>query len=277
MAEHSAAGVSEWSTKSGSIWARRWRDTDRGLSGLAPHLLAAILERAPQGQCRAFDIGSGPGSTTIDFVAARPDAEVIACDVSGELAKIARERTASLAQVDVVVGDAVKVAGGAAPFDLLFSRHGVMFFPKPIEAFSALRQAAAAGASIVFSCFQAWELNPWASELAAAAAGRELTPPGREPSGFAFADPSYMREIFDASDWREVSAEDVRFDYRAGTSVDDAMSFFLEIGPAARVLQELPDDTREAAVQRMRNLIEKHFDGSEIIFPAAAWIYSARA
>ena len=277
MTEHSAAGVSEWATKSGSIWARRWRDTDRGLSGLAPHLLAAIVERAPQGPFRAFDIGCGPGSTTIDLATARADADITACDVSGDLAEIARERTAGLPQIKVVKGDALEVAGKAEPFDLPFSRHGVMFFPNPVEAFSMLRRAAAPGASIVFSCFQSWGTNPWASQLAAAAAGRALTPPGREPSGFAFGDPDYMRQIFDASGWNDASAEGVHFDYRAGSSVEQALDFFLEIGPAARVAQELADDERDAAIDRMRSLIEHHFDGSDVIFPAAAWIYSAKA
>ena len=277
MTEHSAAGVSEWATKSGSIWARRWRDTDRGLSGLAPHLLAAILERAPQGPFRVFDVGCGPGSTTIDLATARPDAEIIACDVSAELADIARQQTSDLAAVRIVNGDAEAVAGDLAPFDLMFSRHGVMFFPEPISAFRALRKAMKPQGAIVFSCFQSWELNPWASQLAAAAAGRDLTPPGREPSGFSFADPAYMREILDTSGWTDMSADDVRFDYRAGASVEEAMSFFLEIGPAARVVQELPEDAREAAVERMRRLIEERFDGSEVVFPAAAWIYAAKA
>lgn len=177
----------------------------------------------------------------------------------------------------IVEGDAQEVAGGAAPFELLFSRHGVMFFPDPVDAFVSLRQAAAAGAPIVFCCFQSWEANPWASRLAAAAAGSELAPPGREPSGFAFADPNYMQKIFSESGWRDMSADDVRFDYRAGASVDEALNFFLEIGPAARVTQELPDDLRNAAINRMRKLIDEHFDGSDVNFPAAAWIYSAKA
>ena len=277
MTEHSAAGVSEWATKSGSVWARRWRDTDRGLSGLAPHLLEAMLKAAPHGPFRAFDIGCGPGSTTIDLATARPDAEISACDVSANLAEIARLRTAHFPNVRIVDGDAEVTAGSLAPFDLMFSRHGVMFFPDPVGAFTALREATGPGGAIVFSCFQNWDLNPWASQLAATAAGSNLSPPGREPSGFAFSDQGYMREIFDASGWTDMSAKDVRFDYRAEGSVEEAMSFFLEIGPAARVVQELPDGARDGAVQRMRSLIEQHFDGSEVIFPGAAWIYAAKA
>jgi hypothetical protein len=152
-----------------------------------------------------------------------------------------------------------------------------MFFPDPVEAFGSLRKATVRGGSSVFSFLQSWGANPWAAQLAGAAAGPELRPPGREPSGFAFADPHYMREIFHASGWDEVSAEDIRFDYRAAASVEDALPFFLDIGPAARVVQELPEDRRGAAVERMRNLIEQYSDGDAVAFPAAAWIWSARA
>ena len=270
-------GASDWATKGGSVWARRWRDTDRGLSGLAPRLSAAMLDRAPQGRFRAFDIGCGPGTTTIELASARPDADIVACDVSTDLADIARQLTGHLPKVDVVVGDAAQKVGELAPFDLIFSRHGVMFFSDAVKAFAAFRDAAAPGASFVFSCFQHWDRNPWASRLAAAAAGRDLPPPGREPSGFAFADPAYVREIFGASGWDHPSVEDVQFDYVAGASVEEALDFLLEIGPAARVLQDLPSDLREGAIERMRTVLEQHFDGSAVIFQAAAWIWSASA
>ena len=278
--ENSAAGVAEWATKSGSVWARRWRDTDAGLAGLSPHLLAAVKACAPAGPFRAFDIGCGPGTTTIDVAAGCPEAEIIACDVSPDLAEIARRRTADLSRVRVVEGDAQTIAGSEGPFDLFFSRHGVMFFPEPVRAFRSFRNAANAGASIVFSCFQSWDSNPWASELASAAAGTKLPAPGREPSGFAFADPEYVREILRSSGWSAPDPKDVTFDYVAAEGanpVDDALGFFSELGPSSRVLESLPEDQREAAAQRMRAVIEKHFNGTAVVFPAAAWIWSAKA
>jgi hypothetical protein len=58
-------------------------------------------------------------------------------------------------------------------------------------------------------------------------------------------------------------------------AVDEAMSFMAEIGPASRVLETLAETQRGAALQRMRAVIERHFDGSAVLFPAAAWIWSA--
>jgi hypothetical protein len=155
-----------------------------------------------------------------------------------------------------------------------------MFFPDPVRAFRSFRNAANPGASLVFSCFQSWESNPWASGLASAAAGRKLPAPGREPSGFAFAEPDYVREILDSSGWEPFEPTAVTFDYVAAKGddvVSDAMSFLGEIGPASRVVDSMPEEDRGAAVQRMRSVIEEHSDGAAVVFPAAVWIWSARA
>ncbi len=278
--ENQAAGVSDWATSNGSIWAQRWRDTDAALADLAPRLLAVLTDHAPEGPFRAYDIGCGPGSTSIDLALACPRAEIIACDVSPDLAEIARQRTSDLRSIRVVEGDAERAAASEGPFDLSFSRHGVMFFPDPVRAFRSFRQAAQPGGAMVFSCFQSWERNSWASELASAAAGRKLPPPGREPSGFAFADPDYVREIFHASGWSEAHPRDVVFRYVAsdgGNAVESALAFLTDLGPASRLIQSMPEQDRPAAVERMRKVIEGHFDGQAVVFPAAAWIWSARA
>ena len=268
----------DWANTSGDIWARRWRDTDRALGALSPHLLSAVAEAAPGGAFRAFEVGCGPGSTTIEVAERLPHASITACDISPALASIAEHRTADLPAVRVLRGDAETLAAAEAPFDLIYSRHGVMFFPDPVRAFRALRMAATPGASLIFSCFQAWALNPWASEVAAAAAGRMLPAPGREAGGFAFAESDYVFEILSWSGWIEADATPVSFRYFAGEGgVVHALSFLADLGPASRVLQSLGEQDRTGALARMRAVVEQHLDGDRVVFPAAAWIYRASA
>jgi hypothetical protein len=155
-----------------------------------------------------------------------------------------------------------------------------MFFPDPVEAFRTLRGAASKGGSLVFSCFRDWNLNPWASELADAAAGKPLRPPGRESGGFAFADPDYVDGLLRASGWRDADPRAVPFRYVMGEgerAVEEALSFMTEIGPASRILDTLTSTERHAAVDRMRAVIESHVDGNAVVFPAAAWVWSASA
>jgi SAM-dependent methyltransferase len=270
----------DWAKASGDIWAKRWRDTDRGLAPLHPHLISAVARRAPKSPFRAFDVGCGPGSTSIAIAEACPAAAIVGCDVSPALVEVAKRRVADNGRIRLIIGDAETVAPNEGPFDLIFSRHGVMFFDDPVRAFRSLRSAARRGASLVFSCFQAWELNPWASELASVAAGEALPMPGREPGGFAFADPDYVRDILNSSGWDGGKNESVEFRYVAAEGDDavaDALSFMTDIGPASRILQSLPEEDRGAASERMRAVLERQFDGNEVVFPAAAWLWTATA
>lgn len=270
----------DWAAQSGDAWTQRWRETDRGLAELGARLDAALLDAAPRGPFRAMDIGCGPGTTSGQLARARPDATIVACDISPSLARLAGERLESFDGVRVVVGDAEEVAAREGPLDLFFSRHGVMFFEDPIRAFRAFHSAAAPGATLIFSCFQDWESNAWASELSEAAAGHPLPPPGREPSGFAFADPEYVRYLLSSAGWAEADAQSVPFRYVAAEgegAVERAADYLAEIGPAARTVRDLPKQERGGAMARMRKVIESHWDGHRVEFPAAAWIWRAKA
>lgn len=271
--------ASDWIARNGDVWAARWRDTDRALSGLEAPLHSAILEAAPASG-RAFEIGCGAGSTTEQLALARPQLSIIACDLSAALVDVARERLGAFGNVELRVGDAQQVAGEAGPFDLLYSRHGVMFFAEPHKAFSDLREAAMDSASLVFSCFRSWSENPWASELASAAVGHPVPPPGREPSGFALADPDYVHELLKGSGWASAEARPVTFRYIAGRgadAVDEAQSFLLDIGPASSAIRAMADGEVAPAKERLRGALERHFNGEAVEFEAAVWIWTAKA
>lgn len=269
----------QWATVSGDVWAQRWRELDGVLAGVGGHLDPAIVAAAPPGPFRALDIGCGAGSTSLALATARPDATITASDVSPALVRIAEDRLAGTG-AKPVLGRAEEIAASEEPFDLFFSRHGVMFFADPVRAFRTLRQAATPGAALIFSCFEDWPANLWASELSAAAADRPVDPPGREPGAFAFADPIHAKAILDSAGWTGATRQSFPFRYVAGrgaAAVDEALSLLGAVGPASMLLRDLDRATRDSALPRMRSSIERQFDGSEVAFPAAACIWSARA
>ena len=139
MSDPATRTGSQWATSSGDAWAELWEHTDRGLEGFSSHLLSAILAASPEGSFRAFDVGCGPGSTSIALADSRPDASIVACDISPALVRVAKDRTADRSNIEVVHGDAEVAAAELGPFDLIFSRHGVMFFPDPVRAFRSFR------------------------------------------------------------------------------------------------------------------------------------------
>ena len=133
---------------------------------------------------------------------------------------------------------------------------------------------------LIFSCFEDWRANAWASELAAAAAGRVVDPPRREAGGFAFADPDYAQSILESAGWAGATRRSFKFNYVTGIgagAVEEAMSLLCVVGPASIILRDLDEHDRDSAVQRMRTVIERQFDRAEVAFPAAACIWSARA
>jgi len=271
----------QWQTNVGSVWAEEWRRTDRSFADLAPHLEAAILDAAP-GTGAVLDIGCGAGSTSLALAAARPTLSVTGIDLSPDLIAVATDRGAALPNARFQVADAADppppILGGA--HDMAVSRHGVMFFADPVAAFTTLRELLKPGAPLIFSCFQAPERNPWASEIAEAAGGEPLDASGAAPGPFAFADPDHVADVLREAGWSDGHVRDVEYRYIAGEGADpvgDALSFLSRIGPAARALATLPEADRPAALARFHAVLERHRTGDAVTFPAAAWIWTARA
>ncbi|TPG12203.1 class I SAM-dependent methyltransferase [Sphingomonas oligophenolica] len=272
--------ASDWSGKVGDVWAAEWRRTDRSFATLSRQLDAAILAAAPAHGV-ALDIGCGAGGTSIALASARPDLDVVGVDLSAELVGVARTRAAGIANVRFVVGD-----GGGALDDLpspslICSRHGVMFFADSAATFAAFCRAASPGAPLVFSCFRAAALNPWASALVAVVTGETPTPATcYAPGPFGFADERWVETMLADAGWQGVTGEPVDYRYVAGAGddpVEDAVSFFRRIGSIAGALRDAPETARAAMLDKLRDALHKHREHDEIVFPAAAWIWRARA
>ena len=271
--------ANDWSGTVGDVWAEEWQRTDRCLAGLAVHLNAAILDMAPSGSATIVDIGCGAGATSLATAGALPERQVVGIDISSSLIAIATERARGLSNLSFRCGPAEDHLADLTPVDLLVSRHGVMFFPDPVAAFSALREGTVSGAGLVFSCFRETALNPWATELVTAAIGEmPSAPAGYVPGPFAFADPDVVRAILSAAGWSRVEAKPVDFAYRAGAGNDpvgDALGLLQRIGPAAALLRQAPAGEHAAMLSRVEAVIAGRRSGDAVDFPAAAWLWSA--
>ena len=269
-------GAQEWQGRVGQNWAAEWERTDRSFAALTPHLLRAI-EAEPG--TRLVDIGCGAGELSLALASARPGATVTGIDISQDLIKAARERGAGLANLTLEVADAAAWHDESGPVELFVSRHGVMFFDNPPEAFANFSRIAAPGARLVFSCFRAASENMWAAEIA------RLLPPSRPaapapfaPGPFAFADPDHVRQCL--TGWRDIRLEPLDFAYVVGSGTNpviDALSFFSRIGPAAAAIRTLPDQARAAFERGLLELVQSRHVGGRVCFPAAAWLVTATA
>lgn len=281
----------DWQGPVGSVWADEWERTDRSFAGLSVHLDAAILAAAPAAPATALDIGCGAGATSIALAMARPDVAVIGADIAPDLIAVARTRGADLPNAGFMVADLNtglpdppppgSPLFDRLPFDLIMSRHGLMFFDDPAAVFASIHGVAAPEASLVFSCFRSSALNPWAVDLAAAVTGaRPSSPSGYAAGPFAFADPGFVETLLADAGWRDVMREPIDYRYVAGageSAVADAVAFFCRVGPVASALKALPDAARPGSLDKLAATLHDCCDNDEVAFPAAAWIWRARA
>jgi len=275
--------ASEWRGRVGDVWAQEWRRTDRMLAPVNVALVdQAAAFAAPLGRPRILDIGCGAGATSLALADALADAEITGIDLSEPLVAVARARAGGRPGLRFEVADATAWTPAAAGFDLIVSRHGIMFFDDPIAAFAHLHGLGGAGARLVFSCFRARDDNQWVASLRPIFerfAPEALAAPDSAPGPFAFGDPTRIEEILAASGFAAPGVRAVDFDFVAGAGADpvaDAVSYFRRIGPFARLLSSLDQGAAEAALVQLAEIAAAHRAGDQITFRAAAWLVTAR-
>jgi len=161
----------------------------------------------------------------------------------------------------------------------------VMFFDDPVAAFRNLRAAARAGGRLSFVCWQELRKNPWAARpleavmrLLPASAMPDMLREGR-PGPFFLSDPARVRAILEAAGWRDVSLEAVEMPLHLGAaaSLDDAVAYALQIGPAARAMAEAPEALKPALERALREALAPFASARGVFMDGAAFVVVARA
>lgn len=269
----------EWQGQTGEAWAEEWRRTDRTLAPLNEALLARAL---PFEGRRILDVGCGAGATSFAFADALPQAEVTGLDLSDALVAAAEARRDGRGNVRFVQGDAAAWAPDDGPFDLIVSRHGVMFFDDPVAAFAHLH-GLAPGGRLLFSCFRAQAENEWMAamrDLIARHAPESLAAPPPAAGPFAFAEPARVEAVLRAAGFAPPVLEPFDFDFTVGAGpapLNDAIGYFKRIGPLARLMAGMGEEARAAFLADLNEVAASRLRGEEITFRAAAWLVSSRA
>ena len=270
--------ANEWVGKVGSSWASEWQRTDRSFSELTTRLLSAANE---ENFSKVLDVGCGAGEVTLKIAEGYPDRQVTGIDLSEDLLTVARERTVLCSNVRIELCDAASwIAPAGDRPDLLVSRHGVMFFPRPAVAFTHLRQQMKAGSRLAFSCFRERSANEWATALTSALPMINAPVDPYAPGPFAFGDSTYTESILDEAGWQDFAFERVDYPMVAGqgeNALEDALSYFLRIGPAARAIAEMETSEKTVALARLRQLLSGYLRGDTVALPASCWIVRARS
>ncbi|MBZ5711729.1 class I SAM-dependent methyltransferase [Nannocystis pusilla] len=276
--------IEHWNGPGGASWRRHQERLDDMFAAFSEAALRAAAVRPGE---RVLDVGCGAGATTLALAGmVGPGGAVVGVDVSAPLLGRARERAdaAGLA-VELRLADAADAPLGG-PYDLLFSRFGVMFFADPVAAFTHLRAAAKPDGRLAFMCWRAAADNDWGALPHRAL--RDLLPPlpptdPSAPGPFAFADRGRVLAILEAAGFRDVALAPFDAPLRFGrgdsreAALDDALAQAAEVGPLTRLLAGHDDDLRRRALAAVRAAFAERAGPDGVFLRAAAWIVTARA
>ena len=264
--------IEYWNERAGETWAELQDRLDALLAPLSAAGLAAARVRPGE---RVLDVGCGCGDTTIAFSAM--GASVLGVDVSAPMLARARSRDASIEyqQADAATTDF------AYPFDLVFSRFGVMFFDDPTAAFQNLRNALKPRGRLLFVCWQPPAVNPWMATAGRAIAPclppSDEAPNPRAPGPFAFADAGYVEQILQHAGFSEIQIKAHEESLKVADTLAEAVQFQTRVGPAARVMAELEGDQRARALAAVEDALRPFDAGSGLHLDSAVWLVSAQA
>jgi ubiquinone/menaquinone biosynthesis C-methylase UbiE len=271
--------IEYWNTEGGRSWTARQQSWDLTMKPISD---AALVRAQVEPGERVIDIGCGCGATSLDLARrVGPKGRVLGIDVSKPMLDRAKERGAGNPVLSFAEADATTYPFERGAADLLFSRHGVMFFPEPERAFANLRSALKPDGRVAFSCFRTPQENALVTALLAAVV--EFVPPmpklgPEDPGPFSFADPERVKRILGTAGFQSIALEpvDLQLDIGSGKGLDEALLNAAEIGPASRALSKAAPETRVQAEAALRATLTPLQQDGKVLLGAGLWIVTAR-
>jgi SAM-dependent methyltransferase len=275
----------DWSDAMG----RRWLGHLKELEGMVAPIGAAALRKARfvPGE-RVVDVGCGAGPTTLDIArAVSPGGYALGLDLSPLLIDAATRRLTKSARppgsarVKFLLGDAATAALDEPPFDVLFSRFGVMFFPDPHLAFAHMRGWLKPTGRAAFCCWAPPEENPWVLEIEAVVR-RYVEPPGHTPHApgpFGLADVERLKDILAKAGFVEVAIDAWRGQQAIagpGATPAQAAAFAMTGMHVCQLLGDAPDELKSRVRADLEALFASKHGPGGVLLPSAAWLVTAK-
>jgi SAM-dependent methyltransferase len=226
-----------------------------------------------------LDIGCGTGHSTRSY--APLVRRAVGIDLSRRMLECARERSAAAGHTNVeyLQGDAQVHPFDPVAFDIAISAMGVMFFADPVAAFTNVRGALKPGGRLALLTWQPFAANEWIRMFFdALSCGRDLAPPPPgAPGPFGLADPDGVRQVLGAAGYTDVELTALDGAMWLGATADDAWDFVSRMGIVRGLTGGLDDDTKRAALDRLRAAVASHATPDGVQVGAGEWLISAHA
>ena len=269
-----------WNGDAGRKWVRFQEMMDVSLFPLGQCAMEAAKPKAGE---RVIDVGCGCGGATFELARrVALDGAVLGLDVSAPMLSRAKIRKGAEQAVRFERGDAQVYEFDKAAYDLVFSRFGVMFFSDPVAAFRNLRSALKPGGRLAFVCWPSAQENGWVKIPAGIVKTHiDLPPPPApgEPGEFAFADSERVRRILSTAGFTDIDIvrHDMPITIAPGGGLEQAVEFFLEMGPTGRAIAEanVSDELKPRIAADLRERLRPFVTDAGVVMDAAIWQVTA--
>jgi ubiquinone/menaquinone biosynthesis C-methylase UbiE len=256
-------------------------------AGLAVHG-RAVLERFPPARgSRVLDVGCGFGDTTLEICRhVGPAGEVVGVDAAARFIASARKDAASagIANARFEVRD-VQVGDLHGPYDQAFSRFGTMFFDNPVAALRNIRRSLKPGGLLSMVVWRRKDDNAFLdqverrvlSTVARVDKGEQVT---CGPGPFSMASADVVSAQLLAAGFERPRLERFDADICVGRTVEDAVAFAMELGPAGEILRlagEAAVAARPKVEASLHDLLGDFTREGGVFGGSSTWIVSGRA
>ena len=268
-----------WSSESGLKWILFEHELDRVFSAVDDSL---IERAAPRPGEKVLDIGCGTGATSRAFLKqVAPHGEICAVDISPPLIEQARAQAQNHSiNSRYVLADAQNDDLVGAPFDLVISRFGAMFFSDPVAAFSNIKRHMRPRGRVSLVGWAKAKGNPWFEAPQTAAIERLGTMEGSDPNApgpLGFQNVDHVTGLLRKAGLKDVIGDTALIELHYPGPLERVAALASNIGPAARILKKYNGtaDDIEAITQRVIESFKGFVTNDGVRIPANLNFFSA--
>ena len=228
-----------WNEGIGQWWVDEDESMNERLSILTEEL---FLKSNIKKDDKVLDIGCGGGQTTFEVSEmVGENGYVIGADISKILLDLAKSKYASTKNLEFKYCDVQNYEFEKKIFNKVISRFGVMFFENPIEAFKNISNSIQDGGSLHFVCWTDVMENEFftlSANIISKHLNKGFPETTRAPGPFAFSDEDYIKQILNASGFKNIKVEKVNSLISTKDTPEKDGDLLFSIGLGGRLLSE---------------------------------------
>jgi SAM-dependent methyltransferase len=232
---------------------------------------------------RALDVACGSG-VVARMVAERvgPDGRVVGVDLRPPMLAVAASLPAPPgAEIEWREGDALALDFADASFDLVLCQQGLQFFPDQEEAVGEMRRVVTPGGRVGLAVWQGFDRNDVLGALTEVEARHlsVLGVPYEELAGpFLFGDPHWLRDLAAGAGFSDVRVEERSFEARfpADGFIENVEFAYSAVVPQFSEDPAAFDEFVQVVEREVRDVLARHRDGDQIVFPLHVNLAAAR-